>query len=729
MDQSAHSTQKILIIDDDVSLHDLCIAMLSRIGYQCASTYSGEEGLARIKEEPPDVILLDYRMPGIDGRKVFEKLTESPEFEPFKHIPVVMLTGIGRDEQLKNELLRKGVAAYLNKPFGVNELVNVIQNVLITHPIKLRNIRLKEEIARSKHYLELIIDHAPLGIIVVDLEGKISRLNSFFLEFFGISHAREMVGKSIFEQMISNKPEVADLFEKALQTKRSCSIPTIEIHNFVGERLTLNIQCVPFREESGDITGTLSIWEDVTHIERRAYEMSVLRQIGEAMQRVLDLDILLHLILTSITAGCALGFSRSIIFMINEKTDLLEGRMGVGPLSEREAQQIWAELAKDHENLDNFLTKFGLARPDVEDPFNSTVRKLHIHLDKEHDVLANTIRTRESKWIHNSNQLKEEGLTVDTAFAEFFHPEEFVTVPLVAKNRVLGVVIADNKYSGVPLRDERISLLKLMVNQASLAIENAEAYRRLEGKVQELADTLRQLREMQDKLVRSEQLATVGKMAAHVAHEIRNPLTAIGGFTNSILKDLADSESVEQSARIISKEVQRLENILRNVLDFTKISRPNKRLHNINSAIEEIVILQHAALDEKVQLRADLSPFIPEFLFDEEQMKQALMNVLTNSISSIKEDGAVTIRTYLSDETAAIEISDTGVGMTKETLDNIFNPFYSQRRDGTGLGLAVTQSIVEGHDGRIEVESEPEKGTTFRIILPLVFIEAALSEA
>ena len=124
---------------------------------------------------------------------------------------------------------------------------------------------------------------------------------------------------------------------------------------------------------------------------------------------------------------------------------------------------------------------------------------------------------------------------------------------------------------------------------------------------------------------------------------------------------------------------------------------------------------------ENISLKTKLDDNFPEFYFDDEQMKQAVMNVLTNSIFSIKEKGEIIIRTLRENDDAVVEIIDTGIGISKENLADIFNPFFTTRQDGTGLGLAVTQRILEGHDGKIRVESNVNQGTVFRLILPLVF--------
>ncbi|RKY85407.1 two-component sensor histidine kinase, partial [candidate division KSB1 bacterium] len=229
-----------------------------------------------------------------------------------------------------------------------------------------------------------------------------------------------------------------------------------------------------------------------------------------------------------------------------------------------------------------------------------------------------------------------------------------------------------------------------------------------------------QLQEAHEKLLRSERLATVGKMAAHIAHEIRNPLTAIGGFARAILREPQDIENVKLGGKIISREVNRLEKILANVLDFTKISQPFKQQHDINAIIEEVIQLNKPVMHERnISCNIQLHSSLPPAWVDEEQIKQALVNILVNSIHSIHHQGKISVSTDLVDEQVLIEISDNGAGMTKETLENMFNPFFTTKSGGTGLGMAVTQRIIEEHGGEIQVESEKGKGTTFRIFIPL----------
>jgi len=706
----------ILLIDDDTSLHDLCRAILARMGYKCISAFNGVEGLEKIREHHPDLILLDLMMPDMDGEQVYQELISNAEYQAYKDIPVIMLTAISHDEERENKMLKLGVSAYLNKPFGLNELVNVIKNVFVTHEIRLHNKRLQEEITSAKQYLERLIDNAPVGVLSSDAKGNIVQVNSFFVNLMGVESVDKLWGQNILEGEVIGRKDVCERFRQVLETGTAVKIPTIDIHNRQGRRINVNINCVPLKDENGNISGLLSIWEDVTEAEKRAYELNILRQIGQAMQSVLELDPLLHLILTSITAGCALGFSRAMILLVNEQKKVLEGKMGVGPTSLEEALEIWDKLAKEHSNLEVFLEKYGLKLPNRDDRFDQIVKKVSVPLDQDWDVLIKTIREKRPFKIENaaSNNM------VSPEFQQAFDMEEFATAPLIAKNRVVGIVVADNKFSNFPLQPDRIKLLSLFASQAGLAIENAETYRKLEDKVAQLDRAYQQLQEAHEKLLRSERLATVGKMAAHIAHEIRNPLTAIGGFARAILREPQDIENVKLGGKIISREVNRLEKILANVLDFTKISQPFKQQHDINAIIEEVIQLNKPVMHERnISCNIQLHSSLPPAWVDEEQIKQALVNILVNSIHSIHHQGKISVSTDLVDEQVLIEISDNGAGMTKETLENMFNPFFTTKSGGTGLGMAVTQRIIEEHGGEIQVESEKGKGTTFRIFIPL----------
>ena len=725
MDARNIPQRTILVIDDDASLHDLSRVVLHRSGYRYISAFNGLEGLQRIKEYRPDLILLDLMMPDIDGEMLYRELQLNPEYTEFRDIPVIMLTAHTHDEERKNKLLKMGISAYLNKPFGLNELVNVIQSVFVTHEIKIRNTHLQEELQNANSYLERLINYAPVGILSTDKNGTIVRVNSFFVQMMAAPDASTFVGKNILDCNLLKQKEICQRFARVLETGESVEIPTVDIQNNQGWWIRANVNCVALRDENNHISGLLSIWEDVTRLEKQTYELTILRQVGQAIQRTLNLPELLHLILTSITAGCALGFSRAMIFLIDEEGKKLEGKVGVGPMNAGEAQQVWNQLSKDHANLEAFLEKYGTQIPKEPSLFDTLVREVHFSLDDENNVLVKAVKEKRPFKIENA----AENPLVPRPLKETFQIESFVVVPLIAKGRVIGVILADNKFSEFPIEEDRVELLSLFANQAALAIENAEAYKKLKDKVEELNRAFAQLQEAQNKLLHSEKLAVVGKMAAHVAHEIRNPLTAIGGFARHILQHPDDVESVKQGAEIISREVLRLEKILANVLNFTKISKPFRKLQDIHHILDAVTQLHAPLLQEhNVTIHKNYAPDLPHVYVDEDQMKQVFTNILTNSIYSMPKGGDIFVETYKVDDGIEIRLRDTGVGMSEEVLENMFNPFYTNRQGGTGLGMAVTQKIIQEHDGRIDVASEEGKGTVFRIYLPLKIRETPLTK-
>lgn len=476
-----------------------------------------------------------------------------------------------------------------------------------------------------------------------------------------------------------------------------------------GELKYSHIISTPVRDEQGHIKNILVISMDATEREKRIHQLSLLWQLSEAMQRTLNLDRLLHLTLTCVTAGHALGFNRAFLFLVNEHRDAVCGRMAVGPTSPEEAYHIWQKLAKKHTTFEDFINEADFPYP-RDTPLDIMTKLLVYPLSHEQEVVVSCARQKKPILIKNAR----EDPRVTKEFASIFGAREFLCIPLIARSEAVGVIVADNIYSSTPIVEDHVELLTMFANQAALAIENARAYRRLEDNIAELKD-------MQERLVRSEKLAMMGKIAAYVAHEIRNPLTTIGGFAQSILRKSANDDSIGQSSQIIKDEVTRLEKILANVMDFSKPQKPLKTSAEINVIIENACLLLVSFLKAQgIQLIKEFTPDLPQIIVDTDQIKQVFVNLIKNAAESMPNGGTLTVKTEAENDHIRIDVIDTGVGMTPEVLDNIFNPFYTTKPEGTGVGLAVTHQIIDEHEGRLKVMSAVGRGTTFSVYLPLI---------
>lgn len=261
-----------------------------------------------------------------------------------------------------------------------------------------------------------------------------------------------------------------------------------------------------------------------------------------------------------------------------------------------------------------------------------------------------------------------------------------------------------------------------MLVRLKQARQELEDYGRvLEVKVEERSQ---QLRTIQAQLMQSEKLASLGRLASGVAHEINSPLTGILTFSHLLMRRLKDHPELQKELELIVRETSRVSTIVRGLLDFARESKPQKRPCNVNELIlYTLSLVERQSVFQNIQISKNLDLQIPIILLDGNQIQQVFMNVLLNSADAMANGGSLTISSSWapSDSLVKVKFCDTGCGIPEENLSKIFDPFFTTKsaKKGTGLGLAVSYGIIERHRGRIEVQSEMGKGTTFTIQLPL----------
>ena len=225
-------------------------------------------------------------------------------------------------------------------------------------------------------------------------------------------------------------------------------------------------------------------------------------------------------------------------------------------------------------------------------------------------------------------------------------------------------------------------------------------------------------KQLEKSLLQSERLAAVGQTVAHVAHEIKNPLMIIGGFSHQIKKSLVGEKSIQKIDMVLD-EVSRLEKLVANLGDFTKEYTLMKRPADINSVIGDVMKLMGEIYpSEKCGFAVNLSPDPKEINCDPDKLKQVFINIIANGIEAMEDGGTITICTGEWSGGVEVRISDEGIGIGEEGLDHIFEPFYTTRERGSGLGLSISYKIVAAHKGEISAESVLGQGTTFMIRLP-----------
>ncbi|MGA2667860.1 MAG: cache domain-containing protein [Ignavibacteria bacterium] len=246
---------------------------------------------------------------------------------------------------------------------------------------------------------------------------------------------------------------------------------------------------------------------------------------------------------------------------------------------------------------------------------------------------------------------------------------------------------------------------------------------KLEVKVEERTDELKKIHEQ---LFRSEKLASLGKLAAGVAHEINNPLTGVLTNSSLLLEDLDANDPRREDVEVIVKETIRCREIVKRLLDFARQTKPQKKLTNINSLIDNIILLvRNQSSFRNITIEKNLDENIPEIMADLDQIQQVFINLILNASDAMNEGGTLTIESKLTASKDYIEVkfTDTGIGIPDEVKAKIFDPFFTTKGHGTGLGLSISYGIIERHGGKISVDSKPGKGTIFTIHLPVQNIE------
>ncbi|NLF31388.1 MAG: FHA domain-containing protein [Planctomycetes bacterium] len=291
-----------------------------------------------------------------------------------------------------------------------------------------------------------------------------------------------------------------------------------------------------------------------------------------------------------------------------------------------------------------------------------------------------------------------------------FGIQSVLCVPIVGRERILGVIHVDSAVSNLTYSTEQLRLLTAIGYQTGLALENVQLY---------------------EASVKSERLAAVGEAVASLSHSIKNILQALQAGADVV--DMAVGGGKLDQAReawpIVTRNLDRINSLIVNMLAFSKQRQPLLQSIAINHVVTECVDLLTARADERgVALLTDLGD-VPAIPADVEGLHQAVLNLMTNALDVVADTtGAVTIRTSFDtmDRVARIAVADNGLGMDAGTRARIFEPFFSTKgQKGTGLGLAVTRKVVEEHGGRIEVDAAPGRGSIFTIVLPSTPPESA----
>ncbi len=232
----------------------------------------------------------------------------------------------------------------------------------------------------------------------------------------------------------------------------------------------------------------------------------------------------------------------------------------------------------------------------------------------------------------------------------------------------------------------------------------------------------RNLQQSRDKLIQAERLATAGKMSASFAHEIRNPLSSMRMLSQLLMQKPEMSAEQRQSLQYILEEIERIDNIVKGLMDFARPTTLNLAEQPLVPALQAVLSLMEANLTHhQIRLVLEFAPDLPDLQFDSDKIKQAFMNVVLNAMEAMPQGGTLSVTTFKLEDGISIKVTDTGIGIPEADIEHLFEPFFSRKDKGTGLGLANVKRILEEHGGTVEIENALDEGATVSMWLPIKF--------
>jgi len=412
-------------------------------------------------------------------------------------------------------------------------------------------------------------------------------------------------------------------------------------------------------------------------------QLLAIHETGKAILSVLNLEQLLTVIMNILSNVCQIN--RAVIMLVNENEEALEYIHGIG---------------------------FNGEVPEM-------IQNYKVPLNRLSNILVRVANTGRPEYVP---EVKSSTLRKENIMLTLSKPTSAYVVPLITRSRVIGVFATDAVgEKGVP--KETRETLEIFSSQIAIAIENAKLYSRLK-------EQMTKLKKSQALLSRSEKFSFLGNLAARLAHEIKNPMTAIGTFIQMIPQKYHDEEFRNNFHNLAMEETSRINNLITELLDLVKKRESNFELNNLHELIDKMILLVSPQSNAKnIEVSRRFDPNIGQVWMDSEKMKEVVLNLLSNAVEFTPEGGKIEfVTTHCIEKgkpaTICIEIKDNGPGIPQSMIDNVFDPYFttkhkSSMHNGTGLGLFIAYQNMQDHNGHIEVKSKVNEGSVFTLTLPV----------
>ena len=451
-------------------------------------------------------------------------------------------------------------------------------------------------------------------------------------------------------------------------------------------------------------------------LNTKTREIKFLHELSLVLQSSLDLDEVLSVAMTAITAGKGFGMNRAFLLMTDKERQLIKGYLGVGPKNYNEAWQIWQEIDQNKASLKAMANNFLKTKLSSEKAkFHDILEKLAVPLSDHMHIFNRALRDRKPILVTDAFHNPD----VDPGLAQILGVDSFLVMPLISRNRRIGIIIADNCITHKPITPQDMQSLETFAFPVAFALERTSLYERVQEEVDKLIVANQKLKEQQELIVRMEKMALVGRITSSIAHSIRNPLMVIGGFARSLLKNIEDDDPKREYLQSIVSEAKQLDDVLEEVLNYSDSLYPARDMWDVNQLVTGVCQELTGRLEQqKIACSLELAPGLPMAFIDYKQISFCIRSIVGSAMDTMGEGGAIRIRTGLDGDASVVVIADNGSHLSPEAREALTTPFLATQELGNGAGLAICKTILNKHGLPFVMETIPEGGTRYVISLP-----------
>lgn len=450
-------------------------------------------------------------------------------------------------------------------------------------------------------------------------------------------------------------------------------------------------------------------------LESSRSELYFLHEINQIIQSSLELDEVLAMGLTAITAGQGFGLNRAILLLTDSARQHLDGYLAVGPRSPTDAEYAWQEVEQLGFSLketgQHFLEQKMLFE---KEKFKDLLASFHIPLNDSDHPFIRVLNEQQSRLVHPLDHEPH----MPAHQAETLQVKELVVIPLVNRQRRTGVLLADNCITQRPITETDIHSLENFALPLGLAIERAHLYERLKAKLQSLNEANTRLEEQQQYLLRMEKMALVGRLTSHLADVIRNPLTVIGGQSRLLLKHLGPEDTNRQPLEAIARQSRRLEQMLQEALAYAESLHPTLDWWDLNQLVTQVCLEQQEDLKyNNSSYQLDLATDLPLARLDYQKIRYCLASLLHCCMQNQPHGGTIHIRTRRLEEQIVMELEDDGHPLPDQVIQQLDDPFAAPASHSNYLGLSLCYRILQHHNTTLNISTR-EQGNVYSICFP-----------